>query len=142
MHDVLARPLPPARPRKRAIATAVGFDVVAVVAFATVGRSSHDSSLDVAGVLGTAWPFLVALAVGWLVLRAHKRPFAVWPTGVALWGITWGLGMALRAGTGGGTALPFVLVALGALGVLLVGWRFLARFTSSARSTYPGLSQH
>lgn len=142
MHDVLARPLPPARPRKRAIATAAALDVVAVVVFAAVGRSSHDSSLDVAGVLGTAWPFLVALGIGWLVLRAQKRPRALWPTGVGLWGITWGLGLALRAVTGGGTALPFVLVALGVLGALLVGWRFLARFTSGARSSYPGLSQH
>jgi len=35
-----------------------------------------------------------------------------------------------------------VLVALGVLGALLVGWRFLARFTAGARSSYPGLSQH
>lgn len=141
MNDVLARPLPPPRVRKRAIATAGVADVVVVLVFAAAGRSTHQEAFSVGGVLGTAWPFLVALALGWAVLRVWRRPLRVWPSGVGAWGITWGLGMLVRAVSGGGTALPFVLVALGTLGLGLVGWRLIARFAPAVRSTYPGLSQ-
>ncbi len=42
-------------------------DVLAVVLFAAVGRRSHAEGLDVVGVLGTALPFLVGTAVGWVL---------------------------------------------------------------------------
>ncbi|MBU3751390.1 MAG: DUF3054 domain-containing protein, partial [Mycobacterium sp.] len=37
------------------------------------------------------------------------------------------IGIGLRAGTGAGTALSFVLVATVVTGVLLVGWRAIVR---------------
>ncbi len=141
MNDVLARPLPPPRTRKRVIAFAAGVDLVVITIFAALGRSTHAEALDVLGVLGTAWPFIVAGTVGWVVLRSWRRPLALWPVGVGVWGITWGLGLLIRLITGAGTALPFVLVSLGVLGVGLVGWRLLASFSSSVRQTYPGLYQ-
>ena len=45
---------------------ALAADVVLVLLFATIGRASHREGLSVAGVLEVAWPFLAALAVGWL----------------------------------------------------------------------------
>ncbi len=141
MNDVLARPLPPPRTRKRVIATAAALDVVIIIIFATLGRSTHAESLDIWGVLGTAWPFIVAGVAGWVAFRSWRKPLKMWPVGVGVWGITWGLGMVLRAVTGGGTALPFVLVAAGVLGAGLLGWRLLAKFAPAMRQTYPGLYQ-
>lgn len=141
MNDVLARPLPPPRIRKRAIATAALLDLAVIIIFAALGRSTHSEGVDLPGVLGTAWPFIVAGLIGWLALRNWRRPLAIWPGGVGIWGCTWALGMLIRAITGGGTALPFVLVALGALGAGMLGWRLLAKLAPSVRRTYPGLYQ-
>ena len=43
---------------------AAAIDALLVLVFATIGRASHEHSLDVLGVLETAWPFLVGLAAG------------------------------------------------------------------------------
>ncbi len=93
-------------------------DLFLVVVFAASGRASHDEALSPAGVLATAWPFLVALVVGHLLVpvvlaltRRDWKPAALWPTGIVVWVVTLGGGMALRLLTGAGTALPFVLVA-------------------------------
>jgi hypothetical protein len=37
-------------------------DTALVVVFVSIGRTSHAEGLDVAGVAGTVWPFLAALA--------------------------------------------------------------------------------
>lgn len=120
----------PSRPRRAAAALAL--DAALVVAFAAIGRASHDDGGT--GVLGeggvglatTAWPFLAALGVGWLVALAWRRPSAPLRTGVPVWLVTIVGGMLLRALSGQGTALPFVVVATLALLALLVGWRLLA----------------
>ncbi|MBD9699091.1 DUF3054 domain-containing protein [Flavimobilis sp. GY10621] len=128
---------PAAAPRPSPAVTAlVAFDVdlLAVLVFAFVGRRTHEHGLDVAGVLSTAWPFAVGLLAGWLVARAWRRPLAPWSTGLVVWAFAWGLGMALRAGTGGGTAPAFVLVALGFLGLTLVGWRAVATLVGRRRT--------
>ena len=142
MNDVLARPLPPPRVRARVVVLAASLDTLVVILFAASGRSTHSSALDVAGIAATAWPFLLGLVVGWAVLRAWRTPMRVVPVGLGIWGATWAIGMGLRAVTGAGTAPAFMLVALGVLLAGLVGWRVLARFAPSMRSTYPGLSQH
>lgn len=128
---------PAAAPRPSpAVRALVAFDVdlLAVLVFAFLGRRTHEHGLDVAGVLGTAWPFAVGLLAGWLVARAWRRPLAPWSTGLVVWAFTWGLGMALRAGTGGGTAPAFMLVALGFLGLTLVGWRAVATLVGRRRT--------
>jgi hypothetical protein len=101
-------------------------DVVAVLLFATVGRRSHAEGLTVAGVLDTAWPFLVGVAIGWLATRAWRRSAALVPVGVAVWCASVVVGMLLRRLTGDGTAAPFVVVATVVLGALLLGWRAVA----------------
>jgi hypothetical protein len=102
-------------------------DLLVVLVFAAAGRASHDLSDDVLGVLATAWPFLVGLVVGWVaVLRRPARWASWWLDGLVVAASTLVIGMLLRSVSGGGTALPFVLVATGTLVAGLVGWRALA----------------
>ena len=108
------------------LALTAAADTAVVLVFAAVGRGFHTVENPVLGVIATAWPFLVGLAAAWLVVRAWNRPLALWPTGLAVWAGAWGVGMLLRAATGAGTAVPFVIVALLTLGLLLLGWRAAA----------------
>jgi hypothetical protein len=108
-------------------APAFFLDLLVVLVFAAAGRASHDLSDDVLGVLATAWPFLVGLVAGWLAVR--RRPVARaswWLDGLVIAGCALVLGMLLRSVAGGGTALPFVLVATVTLVGGLVGWRGVA----------------
>lgn len=103
-------------------------DVVLVLLFAGLGRSTHHDA--VFGAWGsqlwtTAWPFVVSLTAGWVVLRAWRRPRAIVHVGVGLWLCTVIIGLGLRWLSGGGLALPFVLVATGTLALLLIGWRVI-----------------
>ncbi|HBH55575.1 MAG TPA: DUF3054 domain-containing protein [Kocuria sp.] len=98
-------------------------DIVLVIVFAALGRSSHGESA--AGALMTAWPFLVGALVGWLACRGMRHPAAVIPTGLSVWLCAEVGGMVLRTLTGQGTALPFVLVSLVVLGALLIGYRLV-----------------
>lgn len=115
----------PASPSRTAALAAVA-DLVIVLAFAATGRATHNLDSPVLGVLSTAWPFVVGLAAIWAGLRLWRRPLSVWPAGVLVWLGTYVIGMLLRWLTGGGMATPFLLVALGTLGVFLVGWRAVA----------------
>ena len=108
------------------VVVALVVDAVLVVVFAVVGRSSHAEGLDVAGIWGTAWPFLAGLGVGWLAARAWRHPLALWPTGVIVWASTLVVGMLLRLVTGQGTAVAFIVVATLTLAVLPLGWRAIA----------------
>lgn len=112
----------------------VVIDAVLVVVFAAIGRASHEHTLDVLGVGETAWPFLVGLAVGWLVLRAWRAPTAPLRTGLPLVAITVALGMLLRVVSGGTTAVAFIIVATVTLLVFLMGWRAIATLASRARA--------
>ena len=98
-------------------------DIVLVIVFAAMGRSSHGEGA--AGALMTAWPFLVGALVGWLACRGTRHPAAVIPTGLSVWLCAEVGGMVLRTLTGQGTALPFVLVSLVVLGALLIGYRLV-----------------
>lgn len=108
------------------IAYALTADVIAILIFALSGRSSHRETLTLLGVLETAWPFLAALAIGWLLARLWQNPLRLWPNGVCLWLITVAGGMALRIVSGGTAAIPFVIVATVVLAVFLLGHRAIA----------------
>ncbi|WP_159501918.1 DUF3054 domain-containing protein [Microbacterium sp. 18062] len=112
--------------RTRTAVTALVVDAVLVVVFAAFGRAAHAEGVLGpwgAGLAQTAWPFLAALALGWLVTMAWRRPTAPLATGVGVWAVTVAGGMLLRTATGQGTAVAFVVVAAVTLLVLLVGWR-------------------
>lgn len=123
--------------RSAGAAGAFGLDLLLVVAFAAIGRASHESGVLGNGGLGlltTAWPFVVALVLGWLLSLAWRAPLAPLRTGVPVWVVTVAGGMLLRALSGQGTALPFVVVATLALLATLVGWRLAAAFVRRSRS--------
>ncbi|HEY3904061.1 MAG TPA: DUF3054 domain-containing protein [Streptosporangiaceae bacterium] len=111
---------------------AVITDVVLVLTFVVIGRASHHASGGLAGLSGlagiatTAWPFLAGLAAGELAVRSWRRPIALMPTGVVIWLSTVTIGMTLRVIAGQGTAVAFIAVALGFLGLFLLGWRAAA----------------
>lgn len=113
-------------------------DVLLVVAFAALGRASHNDPVlgdeRGLGLAQTAWPFLVALGVGWVVTLAFRKPLAPLRTGVPVWLITVAGGMLLRAVSGQGTAIAFIIVATLTLLLLLVGWRLVATFVARQRA--------
>ncbi|HEY9292056.1 MAG TPA: DUF3054 domain-containing protein [Microlunatus sp.] len=119
-------------------AVAVGIDVVAVLLFALVGRRNHDEANTLLGVLGTAWPYLAAAVVGSLIARmlfkrlGGRNPYS-WTTSITVWLTTVILGMALRLLGGDTAAWPFWVVAFISLGILMVGWRWVARAILRAR---------
>ena len=78
------------------------------------------------GLATTAWPFLVGLLAGWAVTRGWRHPLAPLRTGAGVWVATVAVGMLLRAASGQGIAIAFVIVAAVTLLVLLVGWRVVA----------------
>ncbi len=120
------------------VGTAVGIDIVMVLAFAVVGRASHSESDAAVGVLTTAWPYLVATVIGTglaLLPRGGARhdPYGR-ISAVVVWLTTVILGMGLRLLSGATAAWPFWIVAFITLGLLLMGWRLVARSVLRARS--------
>lgn len=107
----------------RTVAAAFAVDIVLVVVFALIGRSSHAEELTPAGLWTTAWPFLAALVAAWLITMAWRAPFAPVRTGLAVWAVTVAGGMLLRAVSGQGVSIAFVIVAAVVLVVFFVGWR-------------------
>ena len=112
-------------------------DVVAITAFAIVGRRSHDESGTLLGVLSTAWPFLAGALIGhaicWTVV-ALRHDQAGWRPGIVVWASTLVLGMLLRLASGSSAAWPFVIVAGITLAVFLLGWRGVFRLIQRART--------
>lgn len=110
-------------PTNQQLGLAVGLDVFSVVLFVAIGRRNHEEGASLVDVLETAAPFLIGLALAWLIVRAWRRPTRV-STGVLLWPITVLIGMIVRNLVfGDGTATSFVIVATVFLGACLVGWR-------------------
>lgn len=117
------------------VALAAVLDIVFVLVFASSGRSQHGEVSSIAGTFATAWPFLLALLLSWLISFAWRRPFAIVRSGIPIWLGTVALGMLFRVWfTTGGAALPFVLVATGTLGISLIGWRAIAALLRVLRS--------
>ena len=101
----------------------VALDLVMVLVFVAIGRTAHAHGLTVAGLASTAWPFLAALAAGWLTLAVGRRDGTSLSSGLVVWISTVALGMAFQVVAGQGTAVAFVFVALGFLGLTMLGWR-------------------
>ncbi|WP_042576184.1 DUF3054 domain-containing protein [Rhodococcus sp. MEB064] len=123
--------------RTRSLAVSAVLDVVLVLVFSAIGRSSHAEGVTAGGVVSTAWPFLVGLVVGWAVTYAlYREKFvadSLVPTGVIAWIGTVLVGMLLRQLTDEGTAFSFIVVASVTLGIFLLGWRAIARFVRTRR---------
>ncbi|WP_417505457.1 DUF3054 domain-containing protein [Microbacterium sp.] len=114
---------------------AVIVDIVLVLVFAAIGRASHDE--NPAGFLLTAWPFLIALAVGHVLAALlpgrPRRPWSVlW--GTVVWVVTVAGGMLIRVLSGDTAEAPFIIVATIVLGVFLVGWRAITALLRRRRA--------
>jgi peptidoglycan/LPS O-acetylase OafA/YrhL len=118
----------------RSVVLAAVLDLVLVLVFVGIGRRSHDEGEAILGFLTTAWPFVAGAALGWLVVRAWRRPFRVVPTGVVVWVAAVVGGMLLRLVSGQGVQLSFVIVTAVVLGVFLVGWRGIAALVRRMRA--------
>ena len=104
-------------------AAAAALDGTLVLGFAVIGRASHAEQITVPGVLETAWPFLVGLAVGWVLFRAWRDPRGVVVPGLAIAASAIGVGLVLRALLGDGVPPDFAVVTTIVLGGVLLGWR-------------------
>ena len=102
--------------------------MILIVVFAAIGRATHSEGNPVLDSLSVAWPFLVGAALGWAfalgLLRRSPNSLA---SGVLIWLGSVIIGMLLRALTGQGTAVSFVVVATLVLAAFLLGWRAAAR---------------
>lgn len=102
---------------------AAGLDSFVVVLFVAIGRRQHEEDSAIRGLVTTAAPFLIALLIAWLVLRAWNRPTEL-RTGIGIWAIVVTVGMLLRHFVfDDGTATSFIVVATLFLGLFIVGWR-------------------
>ena len=99
-------------------------DIVCVIVFAAAGRASHGES--VLGTFVTAWPFLVACAVAWIVLAMSSLESRGLRAGVIVWVVTLIGGMALRIAAGDTAEPAFIVVATLFLAMVLLGWRLIA----------------
>ncbi|MHC6220990.1 DUF3054 domain-containing protein [Arthrobacter sp. MMS24-S77] len=108
-------------------------DAVLILVFAAIGRDAHQRADVLTGVFSTAWPFLAGAAIGWLAARIWRAPFAIWPSGVAVWIGTVAGGMLLRAVTGQTVVLAFIIVALISLAILLLGYRAVIALVTRVR---------
>lgn len=106
-------------------------DLTFIVVFAAVGMSNHEETVNMATLAMVAWPFVAGAAIGWLVCLAWKNPAAPLRTGIPVWILAAGGGMALRVATGGGFAVPFLIVTLLLLAAMLIGWRVIAAIVSA-----------
>lgn len=117
----------------KTVATAAVLDLIVLLVFVVIGRSSHAEGLTIGGLAETAWPFLLGAVLGWLACRAWRAPLSVHRTGVPIWLATLVLGMLLRVVSGQGTQLSFILVAGIFLAIFLLGWRGIAMLATRKR---------
>ena len=111
------------RTNLRPVLIAAALDVASVLLFVTVGRRNHNEGTAIDGVITVATPFLIALAIGWLVTKAWRRPMSL-RIGAIVWMTTVVVGLLLRNLVfDRGTATAFVIVATLFLGAALLGWR-------------------
>ncbi|WP_230102144.1 DUF3054 domain-containing protein [Microbacterium sp. Bi121] len=111
-------------------------DLVLVVVFCVIGRLSHAEGIfgDLPGLMNTIWPFAVAALIAHAALLLRRaRPDRMLP-GLLVWAVTVVLGLLLRAVSGQGTAVPFIIVATLTLALFLLGWRAVAALVRRARA--------
>src|ERR1700684_833372 len=97
------------------------FDAVVVAVFLALWPSTHQHVMTWSGFASSSWPFAVGLLIGWVWVLARGRAGSTLSSGVVVWLCTVVVGMMLRVQFGQGTAVAFIVVALGFLGALMLG---------------------
>lgn len=134
MDSPLKAEAPVAARQQDRLPLAVGLDVGSVVFFVAAGRRTHDQDPAITGLIETAAPFLLGLLLAWIVARAWRSPESV-RMGLVIWPLTVLFGMLLRNVVfDDGTALSFVIVTAGFLGLTLVGWRAVVALIDRSRN--------
>ena len=121
--------------KKSHLPIALIVDLILVVLFTIVGHYTHSHNFDPQGLMTTAWPFVAALVIAWLLTAVWDRPIAPLATGTGVWAITVLGGLVLRgiAGQGedpGNVAVSFMIVAASLNLITIVGWRLIATAVS------------
>ncbi|MDN4490070.1 DUF3054 domain-containing protein [Demequina sp. SYSU T00068] len=125
---------------RQAACGAAALDAGAIAVFAAIGRASHDEGIlgdDGLGLLTTYWPFAAGAAAGWLLSRGWNAPCDWRRTGAIVWAATLVGGMALRAATGQGVQVSFVIVAGTFIAAGLIGWRVVSGAIAKRRGLTP-----
>ena len=112
--------------------TALIVDVIAIAIFALLARIAHqteDMPLNFAGWLSTWWPFLLGVLASWGLIAALKLDgHRVFPAGIMAWVVTVVVGLGIWSVRNGDIPhWSFVLVATVMSGLLMLGWRGIAR---------------
>lgn len=119
-------------PASKRVVLAAVIDLVIVITFIAIGRRNHDEEMSLSGFTTALAPFVIALALSWLVGRIWLDPTSA-RSGVIVWVGTVTAGMMLRKFLfDDGTATAFVIVASVFVGALVNGWRTFARFRASS----------
>lgn len=118
---------------------ALAADVAAIAVFALFARIAHqtdDMPLNVAGWLSTLWPFLLGVALSWvLIVLARWNGARVAPAGVAAWLVTAVAGLGIWGLRNGEVPhWSFIMVAAVMSGLLMLGWRAVAAAVGRRRS--------
>ncbi len=109
-------------------------DLAVLVVFVVIGRRSHHEDAGVVGFLRVWWPFVVGLAVAWLVSGLVRSPLA-WGRAVVAWLLTVAVGMTLRIVVEGrDLSVAFTIVSLVFVGVGMLGWRAVVRAVQTRRA--------
>lgn len=110
--------------------TAIAMDTLAIAVFALLARIAHQTDempLNLTGWLSTLWPFLVGVALAWVIVTfAGKAEGA--RSGVLIWLITVATGLTIWGMKN--QQLPhwsFIVVASVMSALLMLGWRGVAR---------------
>lgn len=112
--------------------TALIVDVIAIAIFALLARIAHqteDMPLNFAGWLSTWWPFLLGVLASWGLIAALKLDgHRAFPAGIMAWVVTVVVGLGIWSVRNGDIPhWSFVLVATVMSGLLMLGWRGIAR---------------
>ncbi len=111
-------------------------DLACVLALALGGKSSHEPGESEWILLTIVWPFALAAVIAHLLLAWRGRPTQrVWTEGATVVGVTYVLGMLLRALSGRGLAPGFLIVACLFLVVTMLGWRAVANLATRRRAS-------
>ena len=99
-----------------------------VLVFAAAGKSSHEASDSEWVVLAIVWPYALSVVLAHTGLLLRRRPTRrVWPEGVVVLAVTDVLGTLLRAASGRGIAVGFLVVSVVFLALTMLGWRTVLR---------------
>ncbi|WP_166971764.1 DUF3054 domain-containing protein [Brevibacterium atlanticum] len=117
--------------KKSHLPIALIVDLILVVLFTIVGHYTHSHNFEPQGLMITAWPFVAALVIAWMLSAVWDRPISPLATGAGVWAITVLIGLVIRGIIGAGgepgmVPVSFMIVATTLNLITLVGWRIIA----------------